>query len=74
MALIDYFTMVDVVGNPPPPYELSWKIGVVDGFAAASQRRDSSRLYDDRCGQRGDDVRDKRGSRDRSCKWHDTLR
>uniref|UniRef100_A0ACD5YC19 Uncharacterized protein n=1 Tax=Avena sativa TaxID=4498 RepID=A0ACD5YC19_AVESA len=70
LVRVEDFTTKDANGNPPPPYELPYRIGEVDGESVARRRAASPRRHDDRRDRRDDD----RGGRDRSRGWREALR
>jgi hypothetical protein len=71
LAQVEDFSSVDENGNPPPPYALPFKLGVVDGAEQQPRRNGSPRRINDRRGRRDDDER---GGRDRSRGWRESLR
>ncbi|KAM0857140.1 hypothetical protein ACQ4PT_048674 [Festuca glaucescens] len=76
LAIVEDFTSSDKQGNPPPPYELPFAIGEVDGSPRERPRSPPPR-QDERRGRRDDDDdRDGRGGRerDRWRGWRETIR
>jgi hypothetical protein len=76
LAVVEDFTSSDEHGNPPPPYELPFNIGEVDGTPRERPRSPPPRQEEPRGRRDDDDDREGRGGRerDRSRGWRDTIR
>ncbi|KAM0844057.1 hypothetical protein ACQ4PT_057303 [Festuca glaucescens] len=57
LAIVEDFTWEDSNGNPPPPYELPYKLGEVDRHTSGSRQRASPPPQDDRRGRRDGEDR-----------------